>query len=106
MSYPDVPAWVHPLFSAAVQVSRIQKSPSELPNQPFTTNSQTAPELLTVREVADLLKLSPDAITKRFENYPGVLNFGSEETRHKRRYSVLRIPRNVLDRYLLSVRVA
>lgn len=76
------------------------------PNQSLTTNSHAAPELLTVREVADRLKLSPDAVTARFESLPGVLNLGSPETRHKRRYSVLRIPRAVLERYLLAARVA
>lgn len=65
-----------------------------------------ASELLTVKEVAAILKLSPAAITRRFESLPGVLNLGSEETRRKRRYSLLRIPRPVLDRYLLSMRVA
>ena len=63
------------------------------------------PEVLTVREVAAILKLSPESITRRFENYPGVLDLGSDEKRFKRRYKVLRIPRPVLQRFLTEARV-
>jgi hypothetical protein len=58
------------------------------------------PELLSVREVAAMLKLSPGSITRRFENYPGVIDLGSPETRFKRCYKVLRIPRPVLEKFL------
>jgi hypothetical protein len=64
------------------------------------------PELLTVREVADILKISPDSVTRRFQNYPGVVDVGQPETRFGKRYRVLRIPRNVLERYLVESRVA
>jgi hypothetical protein len=68
-------------------------------------SSVEVPELLTVREVASLLKLSPDSITRRFENYPGVMDLGSPETRFKRPYKVLRIPRPVLQKYLQECKV-
>jgi DNA-binding transcriptional regulator YhcF (GntR family) len=55
------------------------------------------PELLTVREVAALLKISPESVTRRFQNLPGVIDLGSPETRFKRAYKVPRIPRLVLD---------
>jgi hypothetical protein len=63
------------------------------------------PELLSVREVAAILKLSPHSVTRRFESYPGVIDLGSPETRFKRCYKVLRIPRPVLERFLNECRV-
>jgi hypothetical protein len=38
-------------------------------------------KLLTVREVAALLKISPDSVTRRFQNLPGAIDLGSPETR-------------------------
>ena len=64
------------------------------------------PELYTVRQVATILKLSPAAVTRRFEDYPGTIDLGSPETRSKRRYAVLRIPAPVLQKYLNECKVA
>jgi hypothetical protein len=74
--------------------------------QTLNIHSQAASEFLTVAEIASFLKLSRDAVRERFERLPGVIDVGSPETNRKRKYSVLRIPRAVLDRYLLSARVA
>jgi len=57
-------------------------------------------ELLTVREVATVVKMSDDAVTRIFAKLPGVIDFGQAETRDKRRYRVLRIPKAVLEKYL------
>jgi hypothetical protein len=57
-------------------------------------------QLLTVAEVAAVLKCSEDAVTKRFAKMDGVIDPGRAETRSKRRYRVLRIPRIALERYL------
>jgi hypothetical protein len=57
-------------------------------------------ELLTVREVASVLKCSEDAVVKRFAKLPGVIDFGQAETRQRRRYRILRIPKTVLEKYL------
>lgn len=57
-------------------------------------------ELLTVREVATVLKMSDDAVTRLFAKLPGVIDFGQAETRDKRRYRVLRIPKAVLEKFL------
>lgn len=57
-------------------------------------------ELLTVREVADVLKCSEDAVTRRFGKMDGVIDLGRSETRDRRRYRVLRVPRTVLENYL------
>ena len=57
-------------------------------------------EFFTVGEIAKLLKVSPDTIARLFKNEPGVIDLGSPEARHKRRYRVLRIPAPVLNRFL------
>jgi|ERR1700674_890529 len=57
-------------------------------------------ELLTVAEVAAVMKMSDDAVTRLFAKLPGVIDLGRAETRDKRQYRVLRIPRAVLEKYL------
>jgi len=57
-------------------------------------------ELFSVAEVATLLKISKDTVTRLFENEPGLIDPGAPETRHKRRYRILRIPTSVLNRML------
>lgn len=57
-------------------------------------------ELLTVSEVATILRCGPDAVTARFASLPGVIDLGSPETRTKRRRRILRIPRAVLEKFL------
>jgi hypothetical protein len=65
-------------------------------------------ELLTVGETAQLLKCSEDSVIRWLGDYPGVLDLGTPELvrRHKRRKRCLRIPRAVLDRFLLEHRIA
>jgi hypothetical protein len=57
-------------------------------------------ELLTVRDVAGIMKCSEDAVTKIFAKMEGVIDLGRAETRHKRQYRILRIPHAVLEAYL------
>src|SRR6266567_4757582 len=59
-------------------------------------------ELLTLAEVAAILKCSPDTVARKFAKMPGVVDVGSPEnpTKHMRRYRVLRIPKATLERYL------
>jgi hypothetical protein len=57
-------------------------------------------ELLTVEEVAKILNISPDTVTRRFAKVSGVIDLGSAETPKKRRYRVLRIPVTVVEKYL------
>ena len=59
-------------------------------------------DLLTVSEVAGVLKLSEDAVVRRFQDRPGVVDLGSPENRRKRRYRVLRIPRVELEKFLVE----
>jgi hypothetical protein len=62
-------------------------------------------EYLTANEVAAILKVDPKTVLRRFEHRPGVLNLGSGEGRFKRRYRVLRIPREVLEKFVIEMRV-
>jgi hypothetical protein len=57
-------------------------------------------ELLTVRDVATVLKCGEDAVVRRFAKVPGVIDLGKPETRSRRRYRVLRIPKVVVEQYL------
>lgn len=59
-------------------------------------------EYLTPEEVAAILKVHPRTVKRRFAKVPGVVNLGSEETRTRSPYRILRIPREVLDRFLLD----
>lgn len=59
-----------------------------------------ANELLTVRDVATVLKCGEDAVVRRFAKLPGVIDLGKPETRSRRRYRVLRIPKTVVEKYL------
>jgi hypothetical protein len=63
-------------------------------------------EFFTIAEVAKMLKVSPDTVSRLFASEPGVIDLGSPERRHKRRYRVLRIPAAVLNRFLHKKRVA
>jgi hypothetical protein len=42
-------------------------------------------ELLTVRDVATVLKCGEDAVVRRFAKLPGVIDLGKPETRSRRR---------------------
>lgn len=57
-------------------------------------------ELLTVAEVASVLKCSDDAVVRRFSKMPGVIDLGRAETKNKRQYRVLRIPKAVVEKFL------
>ncbi len=55
--------------------------------------------LLTVKDVAEILQCSQDAVIRRFAKLPGVIDLG-QSTLGVRRYRVLRIPKAVVERYL------
>lgn len=59
-------------------------------------------ELLTVAQVAALLQVSPDTVMRRFARVKGVVDIGTAETPQRRRYRVLRIPRTVVERWVLE----
>jgi hypothetical protein len=60
-------------------------------------------ELLTVSQVATVLQVSEDTIVRRFAKVNGVIDLGIGETRHKRRYRVLRIPKSVVEAHLVKL---
>jgi len=57
-------------------------------------------ELLTVRDVAQVLHCSEDSVIRRFAKVDGVIDLGRPENINRRRYRVLRIPKDVVERYL------
>ncbi len=70
-------------------------------------------EYLTVTQVAAILNISTDSVIRRFGDQPGVIDLGTPDRLHKRRYRVLRVPRrtNTLEwgaplRTTLSVLIA
>jgi hypothetical protein len=60
-------------------------------------------ELLTVAQVATVLKVSEDTVVRRFAKVKGVIDLGTGETRNKRRYRVLRIPVAIVEGYLAKL---
>lgn len=69
-------------------------------------SSVISEEYLSVSEVAKILHLSPESVIARFEKRPGVIDLGRPETRFRRQYRILRIPREVLEKYIIERRVA
>lgn len=66
-----------------------------------TVRESAAPALerhYTVPEICKLWHLDEKTIRKIFEQEPGVISFGSAETRYKRKYVSLRIPESTLLR--------
>jgi len=66
-----------------------------LPEQPASAATQRH---FSVREVACLWGLGPDAVRDLFMKEPGVLVIGHERSRNKRAYRTLRIPESVVQR--------
>jgi len=60
------------------------------------------PDFLTPADVARLLQVSEDTVYRRMGSLPGVINLGTEGDLRKRRYRVLRIPRPVLEKFLVE----
>jgi hypothetical protein len=59
-------------------------------------------DLLTISEVAEILGVGEDTVTRRFAKVKGVIDLGSPETPKRRRYRVLRIPKTVVEKFLLA----
>ena len=66
-----------------------------------TNQAETAPEYLTALEVAKRLNVSLWTVYRRFGNLPGVIDLSDSGTRRRK----LRIPRSVLDKYILRHQV-
>jgi len=59
-------------------------------------------DLLTISEVAEILGVGEDTVTRRFAKVKGVIDLGSPETPKRRRYRVLRIPKSVVEKFLIA----
>lgn len=55
---------------------------------------------MSVREVAEEMGLSRQTVSRLFERERGVLVINRPETREKKRYRSIRIPRHVFNRVL------
>jgi len=60
----------------------------------------------SIIEISKLWALSQKTVRKIFEDEPGVIQWGTEETRHKRGYRTLRVPETVLLRVHRKLRHA
>ena len=60
----------------------------------------------SVIEISKLWALSQKTVRRIFEREPGVIHWGSEESRHKRGYRTLRVPETVLLRVHRKLRRA
>jgi Helix-turn-helix domain len=69
-----------------------------IPPVPFT-------EYLTPEQVATILNVSEDTVTRQFENADGVIDLGTPATLHKRRKRKLRIPPTTLERFIAQRQV-
>jgi hypothetical protein len=77
-----------------------------LSEQRCELNDLSAERHYSVAELAKLWNLSKKTIRRMFENEPGVLQWGSQETRSKRSYVTLRIPETVALRLHRRLRIA
>lgn len=57
-------------------------------------------EYLTTEEAASILSVSPETITRKFEHRKGVVDLGRPEDKRRRRYRLLRIPRETFDTFI------
>ena len=90
---------------------------SSFPRKPVESSREiakpavVAPELAgekhySVSELAKLWALSERTIRRMFEKEPGVLCWGSSESRFKRGYKTLRVPETVMLRVHRQLRIA
>ena len=64
------------------------------------SNVETMKAVYTVVEVAALMGLSRQSVSRLFERERGVLILGRPESMHKRSYRSIRIPRAVYERVI------
>jgi hypothetical protein len=57
-------------------------------------------EFLTVQQVAKILAVSTSSVRRRFKRYPGVIDISPERALYGHAYTVLRIPRGALQRFI------
>lgn len=87
--------------NASVRAGNLNSGDSDAPTPDLGVEKH-----YSVAELAKLWSLSEKTIRRMFENEPGVLQWGSQETRFKRAYTTLRIPESVMLRVHRRLRIA
>jgi len=82
------------------------KSSPEIVRSVIAYAELAAEKHYSVSELANLWGLSERTIRRMFENEPGVLCWGSSESRNKRGYKTLRVPRTVMLRVHRQLQIA
>ena len=54
----------------------------------------------TPQEVGKTLKMDTQTVVRLFRGQPGVIEYGNDETLHKRKRKFLRISKSALERFL------
>lgn len=93
-TYPRKPVESERIFGDMASASRL--APIDLASEKH----------YSIIEISKLWALSQKTVRKIFENEPGVIQWGAEETRHKRGYRTLRVPETVLLRVHRKLRHA
>ena len=90
----------------------LSASQAEMRQRQLTAPSQsevkpTLPYYYTPAQVAEILQISTDSVIRHFSRFSGVLDIGAEENvrRHTTHKRVLRIPHDVLQKFLRESRV-
>ena len=79
---------------------------SHVLTQPVAPIDLASEKHYSISEISKLWALSEKTIRRIFEREPGVISWGSEETRHKRGYRTLRVPESVFIRVHRKLRRA
>lgn len=55
-------------------------------------------QFFSVKQLAEILGISPDSVVRKFSRLKGVVDLGSRGSLNKRRYRFLRFPRYLIER--------
>jgi hypothetical protein len=87
-------------------LARKMPESTHLPGFSVSTIDLANQKHYSVIEISKLWALSQKTVRRIFEREPGVIHWGSEESRHKRGYQTLRVPTTVLLRVHRKLRRA
>ena len=77
-------------------VKGVESARLPVPAEPGAENPSV--RVYTVKEIAEMLKLSDDRVRELFQREPGVLAIGRNRTEGRRGYVTLRVPQAVFER--------
>jgi len=84
--------------TSLVQKQRWMREKHSATSLPDPACASFAERHYSVAEIASMWNLSQDAVRKMFQREPGVMVLGDHGSRHRRRYTTLRIPASVVER--------